>query len=287
LSVAISLVPCFAADNGYHFTTVDFPGSVSTQVAGINNRGLISGAYVESGGVNRAFYDDGGVLKTVPGTGNISSETGRSSSRGVFVGDYVDPINFIDHSFVFSNGNLVTLPDVPNATVTSAIDLTDSGSQILAVYTTDPAQSKGFRGAIFSGGAWGVTFAYPGANVVSTFALGLNNAGYIVGSFQTTTPGEEHGFIRRPDGAFSQLDVTGAVQTEAFAINNSGRIVGRYMDSTGKNHGFLLADGKVTTIDVPGATFTYVFGINESGDIVGWYQTTPGPNVHGFIGRKN
>jgi probable HAF family extracellular repeat protein len=285
LGLALAIAPGFAEDRerALRFRTVDYPGSVSTQIAGINNRGELTGAYVDSGSANRAFYQSGRMLRTVPATGEVFSESDHSNERGIVVGDYVDAVNFNDHAFLFQNGRLTTLPDYPGATVTSGIDIDASGARILGLYTLDPAQATGFHGALFSGGKWTLSFAFPGANVTDTFPLGMNDQGWIVGSYKTTTPGEEHGFIRRPDGAFFRLDFPKAAQTEAFDINNPGDIVGRYTDTAGKTHGFLLAGGRSTSIDYPGASFTYTFGINDPGDIVGWYQTAPGPNFHGLV----
>src|SRR6266446_696148 len=91
----------------------------------------------------------------------------------------------------------------------------------------------------------------PGA--FSTAALGINNAGQIVGSFNQGV----HGFLDA-GGSFTQIDVPfpfcrfpGACFTEASGINNAGQIVGSFglLDP-----GFLLTGGSFTQIDVPGAT---------------------------------
>lgn len=62
-----------------------------------------------------------------------------------------------------------------------------------------------------------------------------------------------------------------ALQTVASGINPAGRVVGRYVDSVGRQHGFLLSAGQFTTIDFPGAVATSANGISPSGDIVGNY----------------
>jgi len=123
---------------------------------------------------------------------------------------------------------------------------------------------------------------YPGVDVTSTFALDLNEAGTIVGAFKTTTPDEEHGFVRTPDAQYSQLDIPGSTQTEAYGINNSGDIVGRYRDTGGVDHGYLLRNGVVTTIDYVGPD-TYVWGVNSGDTVVGFSTASPfGLSTGGF-----
>jgi hypothetical protein len=43
---------------------------------------------------------------------------------------------------------------------------------------------------------------------------------------------------------FISIDYPGATATAAIGINASGHIVGRYIDSAGKQHGFLLVRGR-------------------------------------------
>src|SRR5438309_1009326 len=80
---------------------------------------------------------------------------------------------------------------------------------------------------------------------------------------------------------FTTIDVPGAILTNAFGINSPGNIVGLYIDTTAREHGFLLAAGSFSTIDVPGAVRTEARGINNSGHIVGGYIDTAGRD-HGF-----
>ena len=85
-------------------------------------------------------------------------------------------------------------------------------------------------------------------------------------------------------GTFVPIEVPGARFTVARAITADGRIVGFFSDSTGRQHGFLLADGSFTSIDVPvpGARSSSAFGINARGDIVGAWVDSGGVQ-HGFL----
>lgn len=83
--------------------------------------------------------------------------------------------------------------------------------------------------------------------------------------------------------AFASIDVPGALATFATGINGRGAIVGIYLDTAGKEHGFLLVNHTFASIDVPGSLVgvpgtlqTEANGINNAGDIVGDYFAPPG-----------
>jgi probable HAF family extracellular repeat protein len=110
---------------------------------------------------------------------------------------------------------------------------------------------------------------YPGAT--SSFPLGINNSGQVVGYDQIG--GTYHGFLYI-NGAWSSLDDPAAANgTFAEDINDSGMIVGYYVDANGAPHGFEFNMGAAswTTIDYPGASQTFLNGINDTGQIVGTY----------------
>jgi hypothetical protein len=59
------------------------------------------------------------------------------------------------------------------------------------------------------------TLDVPGA--ASTFALGINDAGQIVGSYSDGA--RDHGFLLDTDGSYTTLDAPGAIHTYAYGIN--------------------------------------------------------------------
>jgi probable HAF family extracellular repeat protein len=134
---------------------------------------------------------------------------------------------------------------------------------VWAIAAEAPAapESAGF---VFANGHYAV-IDVPGSN--SSTAEGINNAGWIVGTFMTDS-NETHGFLTF-DGAFTVIDVPGAAATSASGINSSGQIIGTFTDRDGRQHGFLDSGGSFRTIDFPGASDTILGGLNDAGQIVG------------------
>ena len=116
---------------------------------------------------------------------------------------------------------------------------------------------------------------------MQTIANGTNNAGQIVGAYESPA-GMSLGFLLN-GGTFTTIDVPGTVGvTQAFDINSRGQIVGNYLDVSGAVRGYLLDRGTFTTIDLPGASDSLPFGINAKGQIVGDY----GPGFNGFLAQR-
>jgi hypothetical protein len=119
------------------------------------------------------------------------------------------------------------------------------------------------------------TSAYQGTNPAS-----INPAGAIAG-YYADSQNAIHGFLRAPDGSFTEFDAPGAVYgTFAYNINAEGAIAGIYLDASSLWHGFLRApDGTFTRFEAPGAGTTTGQGtitasiddLNPEGAIAGAY----------------
>jgi len=280
--VAQNSLPAVSATS-YTFKTISFCDACSTLPIGINNNGLVSGLYFDADGNLHGFLvRDGNYLSfDVPGA--LFTEAGRSNERGQIAGDYL-AADGIDRPFVRTpDGSFSLRNGFPGAPVTFGNDINNRGD-ILGWFTLDPNAQTGFQGYVLRGNDFILTFSYPDPDVTNTYAIGFNEAGTIVGSFTTTTEGVEHGYLRRPNGMFEQLDFPGSAQTEAFGINDAGDIVGRYQDILGTQHGFLLSHGTFTTIDAPPGPDTFAFGINAGGKIVGFSVSSAGQDI-GFLAR--
>ena len=153
----------------------------------------------------------------------------------------------------------------------------------------------------------------PGAG--STYAMGINNRGQIVGYAYFAGAHQDlgHGFVDT-NGNFTAINYPNAQQTYADGINNAGDIVGFYSPNGGVLAGFedsagtfktlpqvayaindsgqivvvggiLDAAGTFTPINVPTAQFatnTFSMGINNHGQISGSYVAIDGQG-EGFV----
>jgi len=140
--------------------------------------------------------------------------------------------------------------------------------------------ASGDHGFLLSGGVYTTLDDMTGAQASNTVAIGINNAGQIVGTFHNASG--QHGFLLS-GGIYTTLDdpLSTVHDTVATGINDAGQIVGFYFDSAGA-HGFLYSGGIFTTIDNPSATAgTEAFGINDNGQIVGFFGD--GSGGHGFL----
>jgi hypothetical protein len=119
----------------------------------------------------------------------------------------------------------------------------------------------------------GITLFIVGAD--RTALTGINNQHQVVGYF---TVGNTLGsFILcnvdpiAGTASPSSVYVPGSLFTVALGLDDAGNVVGFYVDSQGKEHGFLLQGTAYTSIDFPGAVATEALGTNNHGDIVGDY----------------
>jgi uncharacterized membrane protein len=127
------------------------------------------------------------------------------------------------------------------------------------------------------------TIDYPGAGVTELW--GLNDAGYIVGTYRTPSFEPGGGFVRAPDGTFTTLSYPGARFTYPFGVNNLGQIVGDILiqrpGSFDLRRPFLRdSDGTYHLLEFsyPASRYDSIGGkgLNDSGDIVGdWYSYSP------------
>jgi probable HAF family extracellular repeat protein len=196
----------------------------------------------------------------------------------------VDPSGAV----IFRKGRyagLAGLADLPTAHLG-----TNNRRQVVGSYLADGATLRGFvrnkRGKYEPFDAVSDAFG--------TLAFDINDHGSVVGLYADADL-VVHGFVRRPNGTITTVDVPGAQSTGLTGINNRGAVVGNFVDRNGRPHGFLLHRGVVTRIDPPDANQNAgddpldanvaAFDINDHGQIVGFYPDARG-TFHGFLYHK-
>jgi probable HAF family extracellular repeat protein len=250
-----TVTPPYTAQND--FTNENFPGSVQTQVTGLNNKlkpttvGFWADANNASGVNNNfGFVNFGGQNGTFievnhPGTGTINGVmTNQLLGVNVFnvaVGFYVDTAG-ATHGYTYNiarntySGNI----DDPNGVgATTAAAINDLG-QIAGFFTDGNGVTHGF----FETGGYFKTIDAPGATATSL--LGLSNTGEAVG-FDVDMSGAMHGIICNvylPTfvPTCKLLDDPNGIGTTTFnGVNSLGQIVGFYVNGANNTIGLVAA----------------------------------------------
>ena len=235
-----------------NYANENFPGSVQTQVTGLNDLGVTVGFWSTQNTANNAnnnfgFYRIDGHYHTVnfPTGNNASPQVDQLlgvNDRDVAVGFYTN-----------AQGN--------NRGYTYNIR-TRSFTRVLV-----PGAPGGEAGP-------------------SLTATAINNAGDVAG-FYARSSSQTDAFLVLHNGRFITLAVPGASMAQAFGVNDRDEVVGAYTTGSGNNaatHGFTWRPGYgFRTVDDPhGLGATTINGVNDAGDLVGFYTDSAG-NTDGML----
>jgi Cu/Zn superoxide dismutase len=230
------------------FVNENFPGSVQTQVTGINDNDLTVGFF-----------------STMNNANNTNDNTGFYRVDGSY------------HSVAFPTG------DNANPPVNQLLGVNDS-DEAVGFYTDGQGDNHGYEYSISSKKFSTVTVSGEGATSVT--AAAIDNNGDLAGFF-TGSGGAQDGFLLAKGGRQTILAYPGAATTQAFGVNDRGEVVGTYTTGSGNSaqtHGFTWTRaGSFKTVDDPnGVGATTVNGVNDEGELVGFY-TDSGGNTDGML----
>jgi hypothetical protein len=228
----------------------NFPGSVQTQVTGLNDNGVQVGFY------------------STQNTASLANNNFGFYFNGSF------------HKVMFPTGNNAKPP------VDQLLGVNDHGIAV-GFYNNSAGAARGYEFNLnthkFS------LVSKPGAptggKAPSLTAAAINNHGEVAG-FYVNNGGVTVSFVKF-NGKFTTIAVPGASATNAFGVNDNGTVAGTYTVGTGTaatTHGFIWRPGHFTTkVDDPnGVGTTFLNGINNEGDIVGFYTDAAG-NTDGLV----
>ena len=251
-------------------SVLDFPGAISTSIAGNNNVGQFVGSYSAADGNGHGFLYDGSQFIAIDYPQAISTSALAINDFGQIVGGYVDQ-NWNSHGFVFDGSKFTTF-DYAGALSTDLESINNSGQLV-----GDFGNGSSFQGFFYNGVRF-VLLVYPGAD--SSVLNAINSKGWILGNF-VDAGSSNHAFIY--DGStFRGIDFPGALDTYGFGLNDQGQVVGVYEDATGAGHAFLYDGSGFSTWSIPGALYTIATSINNAGQVVGFFGDDSG-QAHGFI----
>ena len=237
----------FPPHHPYDYLNENFPGSVQTQVTGLNDRGVTVG-----------FWSDMNTASLVNDNFGFYSIDGR-----------------LYRTVKFPTTNESTPP------VDQLLGVNDSDLAV-GFYTDSAGSNHGYVYNILRNRYREITL--PGATSVT--AAAINNRNDIAG-FETDAAGNVDGYLLSRDGRLTTLDYPGATMTQAFGVNDSDEVVGVYTDGSGQTatmHGFTWTPWQgFRTVDAPaGVGTTTINGVNDEGQLVGFYVDGAG-NTDGLL----
>jgi hypothetical protein len=230
------------------FGNENFPGSVQTQVTGLNDRGVTVGFWsrqntASMANANFGFYSVGGRFFSV------NFPTGTPAKPPV------------DQLLGVNNHDV-------------AVGFFTNASGVNRGYTYN-INARTFSRVLVPGTA---------GLGPSLTAAAINNAGDVAG-FYNKTASQVDAFLKLGSGRFTTLAFPGATMTQAFGVNDSDEVVGTYTVGSGNaavTHGFTWLRGQFASVDIGGASATTINGVNDEGDLVGFYTDAKG-NTDGFF----
>lgn len=260
------------------FTTIDFPGAISTNAQGINAQGEIVGGYTDTGGRAHGFLLSGGQFRSIDVPNARATLARGIGPRGDIVGTYVSQVettNVPAHGFLLNNRGEFSAVDHPDHINTIPQRILPDGTILGCYHDTDTMGTM--HGTARSRFGWE---EIPEGRSMHNGAT--PDGKLIVGLFTDMDNRGKGYFVDR--GKFIPFEYPGASQTAGWDINPAGLAVGVYRDASGRFHGFQYDGQTFSSVDMPGATATRVFGINASGDMVGAY-VDGNARTHAFLAQ--
>lgn len=233
-----TVVPPYGQAN---FANENFPGSVQTQVTGINNSGLTVGFWADAANNNFGFVANAGLFTNVnnpnsaPFNGVTINQLLAVNNNNVAAGFYIDGAG-VAHGETYNIISQAFSPvNIAGATSVTAAGINDAG-EVAGFYTDAVGNTLGF---ILNGG---VLTSVQDPNGVSTMILGLNNTGLADGTY-TDAGGLQHGFTYDiATGMFTTVDdPLGTQGTTLNGLNDRGQFTGFFVDAAGNTNGVLVS----------------------------------------------
>lgn len=227
----------FVVAKAVYVYPIDAPvsGTAYTQVWGINEAGDLVGSYAAPA-VAHGFVVKKGQFTSFDVPGSTFTAGYGINTAGDVTGHYGTPPAGKMRGFLLRNGEFTTFGAedwaIPN-TMTCGFGV-NAPQSIVGHFAADRLQ----HGFLLTGNTF-MPIDYPDTGAHNTNADGINPQGEIVGYYQDST-GKWRGFYRAAWGAFTPIDVPGALATYPRKINARGQIAGYFLDTDNVMHGFIL-----------------------------------------------
>lgn len=259
------------------YQNIDVPGSLATQVEGLNDHGDVVGVYRDSTRIVHAYLSNADGVQNLAFPNALSTQAFDINNAGDIVGSYIDA-HRLRHGFLLHDGIFSTI-DFPGAILTIATGINDHGA-IAGFYNAANRRTHGF---VLDDNGFRTVDDPDQRPFGPSEVIGINDRGDLSGLF-FDDQFAEHGFLFSQD-SFQTIDVPGGFQAFAEGLNDHNNLVGGYVDLHLFAHGFLNDGASFRTVDFPGSSGTFPVGINNRGQIAGQYFDSA-RRVHSFLAQK-
>lgn len=233
-----------------NYTNENFPGSVQTQVTGLNDNGVTVGFWADQSGANFGFYKRNGKFHQVNfpvATGTTAASPAMSQLLGV--NDRNVAVGFTTDSAGNSHGYTYNIrtKKFKAITISGSTSVTAAAINRKGDIAGFDVNANGVTDGFLLSRGKVTTLAAPGAS--QTMATGINDSNEVVGVYTVGTGNAAvtHGFTWTSAHGFTTVDDPNGVGTTTVnGVNDRGQLVGFYTDSNGNTDG-MLATPSMTT----------------------------------------
>ena len=265
---------------GYRYTSIQCPGAAAVFAADTNDRGMVSGEYIDANGTIQTFVWSNGECSIVafpsadPGT--EITLTYALNNNNILFGNWGSFT--IQHAGMYNlrTRTFTKLPDIDGKLVNLGFRLNERGIAVGAACDGDINVFYNCTGWRWDGRKYEF-FNAPGAGTVGvgTVPNSINEDGVEVGYWDAgRTPETSRSYARDRSG-FVELKPFGLPNSVAYDINNSGQILMLApLDPAGYWAPALLDRGRSIALPLypdPASIQTLYTGINNRGDLSGFW----------------
>jgi hypothetical protein len=229
-----------------NFVNENFPGSLQTQVTGLNNKNTTVGFWADGNNNNFGFVEHNGVFTSVVDPHGKGAAAGMTVEQLLGVNDRDKAVGFWTdgagnaHGFTYDvDSKSFDEVSVKGFASTTTAAINKKGD-IAGFVSNNGGPDEGF---IKDGDKVELLKGPTGA--VSVMALGINNEDQVVGSYTDST-GRMHGFLfDEQSKSYTTIDDPNSVKgpagvTVVNGLNDKGQLTGFYVDAAGNTDGMLV-----------------------------------------------
>ncbi|HEX8286252.1 MAG TPA: Calx-beta domain-containing protein [Pyrinomonadaceae bacterium] len=282
--LALAFFPLLPAPRGsaqavtYTVTDIGSLGGGQSTALGLEECGKVVGESLPTGSSSyHPYFWDGTTMIDLGTFGGLSGAATGVNGSGRVTGS-AQSLTSEQHPFIWTQATGKT--DIGTAgSGAAAYDINDA-NQVVGQWEVGPLQDRAY---VWTQATGKQTFPAPWGTPIA--AYGINNAGHIVGTAQTSA-GASHAFLSS-GGVVTDLATLGGTNSFAYDVNDSDVVVGLANipsnNASRPFHAFRWTSaGGIKDLGTLGGALSLAYGINASGHIVGYAEVSPGVK-HAFL----